>query len=429
MLSFLILQPAVFLTAWVLQYAAPIRRPLFYSLLSTVVMDALWLLNNVVLDAPTVAINALGYPICYFILPLIFGMPSGRVRAIAAQMLLATLPLLLCMLMDTLLHCLAEPLGLQLAEFYDPESLSYAAVSLVLNGVSCLVMFGGAKILGRILSPLQESRSLLWFLTIPTSQLILIAMLVNLYFYRGEPVSASALTGLGVLLCVGSDLACISGFRKYQKMQQAGQKLEEVRHQLVLQTEHYRDLQSDILKINEIRHDLKNQLHAALYLMDQGNYQEADSQLEHLDRELSKKVGSQYCENLMIDAVLSEKAETCREKRISLLASVPVPQQLNIENACLCSAFSNLLDNAIEGTLQSASPEGPIDLSCDIRGSYLIISCKNPGNKPAAKGNAQLLRTHGLGLDILQRIAETCGGSFQTHWENGIFYANLILKV
>ena len=429
LLSFLILQPGLFCTAWFVHYAAEMRRPLFYSLLSLTVLDMFWILNNSVLDVPSMFINTIGYPICYILLPLFFAKPSIRVRAISVQILLATMPFLICMIADFLLHKFAEPMDLDLAAFYDPRTGSYMILSVVLNLINCLAMFGTVKFLGRILSNVQEEKHLLWFIMIPLSQLILITILTCLYFYKDDPVNAPMLTGLAVLLCIGSDVACLFGFRKYKRMQHANRQMAEVQHQLSLQTEHYRDLQDDILKINEIRHDLKNQLQSALYLMKQGNTQEADSQLDLLNRALSQKVGSQYSENLMADAVLSEKARVCEEKNIQLLISAPIPQQTAIESAYLCSAFSNLLDNAIEGTLHSASPAGPIDLSCDIHGEYLTISCINPGNMPTAKKNRQLLRTHGLGLDILEEIAKKYNGRFHTEWNNGIFKADLTLKL
>ena len=291
-------------------------------------------------------------------------------------------------------------------------------------------MFGTSRLLGRLLStPVKEGKSLLWFLMIPLSQLILITMLTNLYFYKDDPINAPMLTGIAVLLCVGSDIACLFGFRKYKRMQQASIHLTEVQHQLDLQAEHYQNLQSDILKVNEIRHDLKNQLQSALYLIKQGNTREADSQLELLHRELCRKVGTRYCENPMVDAVLNEKARTCEENNIRLLVSAPIPPQVPIENAYLCSAFSNLLDNAMEGTLHSSNPTGPIDLSCDIHGDYLTISCSNPGNMPDKKKSTQLLRPHGLGLDILKEISRKYSGSFRTEWNDGIFKAYLILKL
>ena len=429
LLSLLILQPGLFCTSWFLHYTAEIRRPLLYSLLSLTVVDILWIFNNLVLDVPSMFINTIGFPICYILLPLFFTKPSIRVRAISVQLLLATLPFLICMIMDFLLHRFADPLGLDLTPFYDPRTVSYMSLSIVLNLINCLAMFGTVKLLGRILSHVQEEKSLLWFLMIPLSQLILIIILTRLYFYKDDPVNAPMLTDLAVLLCAGSDIACLFGFHKYKKMQHANRQLAEVQHHLSLQTEHYRDLQDDILKVNKIRHDLKNQLQSAIYLMKQGNVQEADSQLDLLNLALSQKVGSRYSENLMADAVLSEKAKICERKNIHLLISAPIPQHLNIESAYLCSAFSNLLDNAIEGTLHSPNPAGPIDLSCDIQGSYLKIFCKNPSRIPKKEKNTELLRTHGLGLEILEEIARKYDGSFHTEWNNGFFNSYLILKM
>ena len=428
-LCVLALQPAIFCTGWFLKDVVRVRKPLTYTLLTSVLVNVGWVLNNLILPERNIFLEILMYPAIYFTCLMIYVDPAQRLRALLVQALYIYTPTVASLVMGMMILPIIRYTGADARDFLDMQGRYYPWISLLINTACVFFLWGESRILSLLLQPAKESRSLLWFLFIPLSQIVLVTMYGNFFFLGSQYSGELSSFIFAVLLCIASDIVCIIGFRKYSRLQKAARELEETRHQLQLQTDYYRNLQTDILRINNIRHDLKNQLQSALYLMKQGNTPEADRQLELLNRELCKKVGSRYSENLMVDAVLTEKARACEEKNIRLLISAPVPQQVRIESAYLCSAFSNLLDNAVEGTLHSGHPEGPIDLSCDIQGPYLTISCKNPGNQPREKKNTDLLRPHGLGLDILREISRKYDGSFHTDWKDGIFQANLILKI
>ena len=425
----LVLQPVIFCTGWFLKDIVKIRKPLTYTLMTLLFVDIGWVIINFILSERNIFLEILMYPAIYFTALLVYGDSSQRLRALLVQALFIYTPTVVSIGMGMIVMPIISYTGADASDFISIQGKYYLPISALVNSVCVFLLWGESRILRILLQPAQETKRLLWFLFIPLSQIVLVTMYGNLFFLGSQYTGEISSYIFAVLLCIASDIACISGYRKFSRMQNSERELTEVRHQLQMQSEHYRDLQEDILKVNEIRHDLKNQLQSAVYLIKKGNTQEADSQLNLLSQELSRKVGTQYSENLMVDAVLSEKARICEEKNIRLLISAPIPQQMHIENAYLCSAFSNLLDNAIEGTLRSDHPSGPIDLSCDIQGSYLTISCKNPGNKPTEKKNTQLLRTHGLGLRILKEIANKYDGCFHTEWISGIFKANLTLKI
>lgn len=63
-----------------------------------------------------------------------------------------------------------------------------------------------------------------------------------------------------------------------------------------------------------------------------------------------------------MDAVLSDKAMLCREKGVALTISTELPAELPIESTHLCSIFSNLLDNSIQGVLNSDTAQKQIEL-------------------------------------------------------------------
>ena len=422
----LLMSTSAFCMTYFVKIVVPVRRPLFYACLSVAIMDALWLANYVLYDGRQMVFSILMY-LTSFLLLLPFVYPRNRFRAVLVQMFLFLLPMLVSFVVGSMALAVAEAKKISENEFLEVGGKYYLPMVLLLNFITCFLEYGAARMLKTLLSPSGE-KNLLWFLSIPVTQVILMTLFVNLAFDPCGFQGATACVILGVVLNLASDAACVWGYRKYLKMHQVNGMLRETEHQLELQAEHFRNLQEDILSINEIRHDLKNQLQAAYYLLEQGNSQEVRQQLDLLNRQLSRKVGSRYCENLMVDAVLTEKAAVCREKHIDLQISVLVPQKTSVENAYLCSAFSNLLDNSIRAVSKLKSSAGPIELHSDLQGEYLVIKCSNPSDLPRAQREQTLMREHGLGLQILEQIAGMGKGNFDITYDNGIFTAVLVIK-
>lgn len=421
-----IMSTSGFCMTYFVKIVVPMRRPLLYALLSVGCMDFLWAVNYYFYDGQQIVITMFMY-LTAFVLLLLFAHPGCRFRAVLVQMFLILLPLILSFAVGSLLMPAADAKGIPMEEFVKVGGEYYLTLTLLLNILTCILEYGTARLLKMILGPGVE-KNLLWFLTIPVTQVILMIFFVNLALNPSGFRGGTVCVVLGVLLNICSDSVCVWGYRKYQGMQRTNQMLRDTEHQLELQAEHYRNLQEDIVSVNEIRHDLKNQLQAAYYLLEQGNSQEVRQQLDFLDRELSQKVGSRYCENLMVDAVLAEKDRLCQDKHITLKVSALVPQKTSVENAYLCSAFSNLLDNSIRAVSKLPDSAGPIELRSDLQGDYLVIHCSNPSDLPKTHREQTLMREHGLGLQILEQIAKMGGGNFETKYENGIFTAVLVIK-
>ena len=421
-LLFLLMQPSGLSTMLLVNRVEPIRRPWLYALLGVTILDGFWILRHV-LPEPPMMMEVVGYPL---LLGLVwfFARPGHRVRTCAVQCLMLLTPLAVVYAATVAVVWICWAAGIPQAYFMAEEGGGYLLMVLLVGAATILAQWGLSEVLGRLLSPIREKRWMLWFFAIPVSQLVLINLVLRLAVEsRARPLGGLT---LGILLTVGADAACILAYRKLHRMQELQSQVREAEHQLSLQNAYYRDLQSRILKVNQIRHDLNNQLSAAYRLLDGGHTGEVREQLDLLRDSIRQRVGSRYCENLMVDAVLREKAEICREKGIALELSVFVPADITIESAHLCSAFLNLLDNSIQAVADPGA--GPIRLESDIRGVYLVISCSNPARSVIRQESRDLLREHGLGLGILERIAREHGGSFSTRLAEGRFRADLVLR-
>ena len=266
-----------------------------------------------------------------------------------------------------------------------------------------------------------------WMVVVPMAQVVMLIYIYWSYWVTEMRGSMQTSFVLCVLVMLGSNIFYLVGYRRYIFSQEQTQKLRQAEDQIATQAAYYEKMQENILRVNQLRHDLSNQLQAAYYLLEQGEREQVRTQLNLLGESIAAKVGPRYCANLMVDAVLSEKAQLCREKGLTLEALVLLPGELGIPNAHLCSIFSNLLDNSIRAAEAAASAE-PIRVRSDVQRGYLVIHCENPALPPKKEKNDDPLRSHGLGLTILEQLARRYGGHMDAEYRDGRFTVDLLLR-
>ena len=110
----------------------------------------------------------------------------------------------------------------------------------------------------------------LFFLPIPISQILLMNVINRLISYAGGIGDIQLTYAFGVLLSIVADVVFVFGMWKVQQSEVLRQQVRMANEQLDVQTDYYRQLQESILTVNQIRHDLNNQLQAAYQLMDSG---------------------------------------------------------------------------------------------------------------------------------------------------------------
>lgn len=318
--------------------------------------------------------------------------------------------------------------GISETELIDPGRYGYAIMSWLANTISCGLIYLCYRGLNMIRLKQKLSPWLLLLLAVPCSQYVLLNIALQ-WIAEGTYTHSLFPVVAGVVFCVIADVGLMISVGKIRKSRQLETHIQLVQAQLDIQVDYYRDLQDSILSVNQIRHDLNNQLQAAYYLLDKGASEEVRRQLDVIRESLRNRVGPCYCANLVIDAVISNKAALCREKGIRIEITADLPSELPIENAHLCSLFSNLLDNAVQGAQESSATDKSITLRAGVYQSFLTVHCENSAVPPKrTRKNQELLRPHGLGLDILRQLAKRYNGNLTANWKDGIFEAVVSLR-
>lgn len=408
----------------------PLRWPRSLVWGFTSFFTALWALNNYGLSHGAALLDMLIILLFVFVTPC-FAEKGFRLKGLLTSAIFLVIEVTVMNLIVLVAFPIAQKLG------YPPEylidrtsSFGNAIMTLICFTAVDLVTWVASWILKRIFEDWQFSVWILCFLPIPISQGVIINLISRIRPFADSVLGLNTALAAAFLLSVAADIASLYGINRIQKAEQLRRHTHAVERQMAVQNSYYQQLQEDILAINQIRHDLTNQLQTAYALLELGEDDKVRSHLDQIQVGIQNRVGPRFCQNLMVDAVLSEKARLCREQGIRLDINAQLPQELSIESTRLCSAFSNLLDNSIQALQGINVSEKYIELRTVLHADHLIIRCTNPATTPpdTKKHSKALLRPHGLGLDILRRIAQEYHGSLETAYHDGLFDASLILK-
>ncbi|ASW43739.1 sensor histidine kinase [Clostridium isatidis] len=246
--------------------------------------------------------------------------------------------------------------------------------------------------------------------------------------YSGNPVASEFMP---FVCCIGY-LTFIIFYLKEYELKCDAERREQMIH---FQYEHTAS-QIDAIRHSEyemqiLRHDLRHMLTNLATLMD--NY-DLEKSREYLNKMLDK-VSSirvhRYCENELINAVLSFYNHKCSETgNISLHIDVKIPKDLS----CNDMEFSFILSNGLENAYNAASKnDSKSTISVKIlvdEMNHLLLTIKNPfKEKPSFVNNLPTTSApgHGIGSQSIKYLTEKMGGRCQFTAENNLFVLRVII--
>lgn len=404
----------------------PFRHPYLFVAVTDFGGAILWTVNNYVLPDASAAVDLI-LILGTLLSAALFATKGGKLKAALAMTIQQAVQIASMYIVGLFAFPIAEKLGLSAMDLVDKkDSFTNAIMSLICLGVYCPLSFGAKKVLDWLFRKQEITVWILCFLPIPISQMIIVNLITRIVPYAGGTGGMSAVFTAGILFSIAADISFFVGVYRILQSNQLKDQIRMANEQLEVQTGYYRQLQESILSVNQIRHDLNNQLQAAYRLLERGETDQVRQQLDGLRDSIQNRVGPRYSNNLMADAVLQDKVRRCREEGIALTISAEIPSELPMANAHLCSALSNILDNSIQGALKSGAEKPGIDLRVVFQAGCLIIRCVNSAAAGAASGTHDPLRSHGLGLEILARLAKRYNGTLEYGFRDGQFDTTLI---
>lgn len=192
---------------------------------------------------------------------------------------------------------------------------------------------------------------------------------------------------------------------------------------------------SNLADLRRVRHDMKNAYAYMRALLDEKKYEEL---AKTLDTFSPQKLTPEFyvdCGNSDVSAILTVESTKAHNHGIRIRHTLIVPPVLPLEGGELFSLLSNLLDNAIESNLRYGITDD-ITVQMSLREQYLYIGVTN--KIPATEDRGDLLRLktrkghpeeHGLGTQIVKRLAEKYNGYFLPDIDGDRFVAEVLIDM
>jgi len=146
-------------------------------------------------------------------------------------------------------------------------------------------------------------------------------------------------------------------------------------------------------------------------------YDKAVRMLDEIHDTMQRDVLAQktYSDNVILDAILQDAANSCEEKGIRFSAVAHLPDNIMTE-LDIVRVFSNILDNAIEACNKLSGADRFIEITSDSNGDWINIEISNSFNGELKMVNDMPETTkedkdlHGLGLRTVTEVIEGLGG-------------------
>ncbi len=209
-------------------------------------------------------------------------------------------------------------------------------------------------------------------------------------------------------------------------------RLRQENQFLSIQQARYDSLRTAIAETREARHDMRHHFNALQNLAGKKEWNSlekylADAQAGLPDADLN------LCDNAAVDSVVSHYGLLCRKQDIPFSFELDLPRELPVSEIDLCLVLSNLLENALEASLRTDPARRQIKAQAYLHSGHMVLlTVENAfdGELKEKDGvyQSSKRRGEGIGIQSVRRIADKNGGYSRFSHEDGVFFANVMLR-
>lgn len=196
-----------------------------------------------------------------------------------------------------------------------------------------------------------------------------------------------------------------------------------------LEEQHFKQIEEKRYEVAKIRHDINNQLASIKSMVHSRHIEQAEELIGELENTVRNTQEYRYCLIPVVNAVISEKNKEAEKYGIRLVTKIDIPDSAGITQHHLCSAFANMIDNAIRAERGFTEKDSDkkiinVDAVSDSVSVYITVRNYVSGVEISREDDSSL---HGYGQQILGDIAQIYSGRFEKSEKNGEYTCTLIL--
>ena len=198
-----------------------------------------------------------------------------------------------------------------------------------------------------------------------------------------------------------------------------------------LEEQHFKQIEEKRYEVAKIRHDINNQLASIKSMVHSRHIEQAEELIGELENTVSRTQEYRYCSIPVVNAVISEKNKEAEKYGIRLVTKIDIPDSAGITQHHLCSAFANMIDNAIRAERGFTEKDSDkkiinVDAVSDSVSVYITVRNYVSGVEISREDDSSL---HGYGQQILGDIAQIYSGRFENSEKNGEYTCTLVMQM
>lgn len=252
--------------------------------------------------------------------------------------------------------------------------------------------------------------------------------LVNYYFLDFHGVTRNYPVLL--MICI---LMLLVYILIYYTFQTAGDAMERERiagnmkEQILLQKKQYEFYLQKREAERIFRHDARHRDSILISYLENGDVEGAKEFLKKELAEIEKNAKIPFCENTLINAVLSEYRTKAEQEGLEFSARIQMPKEFSCDEAEFCVMLSNLLENSLDAA------KSYIAISIKHLNHQLSLNVKNDYEGELKKSTENNYLTtkpqgSGLGLKSVEAILKSNSGFLKIEDTDGVFDVFATLK-
>ena len=208
-------------------------------------------------------------------------------------------------------------------------------------------------------------------------------------------------------------------------------EISSLKYARQLEEQHFKQIEEKRYEVAKIRHDINNQLASIKSMVHSRHIEQAEELIGELENTVRNTQEYRYCSIPVVNAVISEKNKEAEKYGIRLVTKIDIPDSAGITQHHLCSAFANMIDNAIRaerGFTEKDSDKKIIDVDAvsDLVSVYITVRNYVSGVEISREDDSSL---HGYGQQILGDIAQIYSGRFEKSEKNGEYTCTLVMQM
>ena len=219
-------------------------------------------------------------------------------------------------------------------------------------------------------------------------------------------------------------LDALDGIRRQTALLEQARMQEQL---LSLQQTQHEQLVRHMEETREIRQHL-NVMGAYLEQKDTGG---AKAYLDAYARTLPADIRRTFTKNFALNAVCLSYGEEARKYEIDYDVELDFPEHLPVSEPELCALLGNLLENAVDACRKAAVSAPFIRVRGICEENQVVLTVDNSCEKEPQWKDGRLLSSKregfGTGTWMVIRTAEKSGGTASFAYEDGVFFASVLL--